>query len=322
MPIAVATPSRLHFGLVRFEQTEGPSYGGLGMMIEHPRWQLELGPADVWSIEGQQSERALEFAQRVLQRIKAPGKPPALRIHVHEAIPAHRGFGGGTQLGLAVASGVRRLLNLPGADAAELAALAGRGKRSAVGAHGFLHGGLIWERGRQPGEPLGQLAEHIALPQEWRVVLIDTCHDGGLSGQTELDAFAQLPPVPDRITRALIDLAEQTILPAAERGDLAAFGEGVYHYGRSAGDCFAPVQRGPYASRPIAECVEFVRRQGVPAVGQSSWGPTVFAITQDQQQAEQLCEALASHPSMHAHSARITLPANHGATLKHLAPGQ
>jgi beta-ribofuranosylaminobenzene 5'-phosphate synthase len=320
MPVVVTTPSRLHFGLLRFEQTDGPSYGGLGMMIADPRWVVELDAAEQWAGEGAGVQRALEFARHALHAIDAPHKPQALRIRVRQAIPAHRGLGGGTQLGLAITAGIRRLLDLPDASAAELAAASGRGQRSAVGAHGFIHGGLLWEKGRPPGESIGQLAARVALPEAWRIVVVDTDDPSGLSGQPEVDAFRALPPVPVATTQRLEQLAEEVILPAAQLGDLAMFGEALYEYGRTAGECFAPVQGGPYASPAIARCVRTIRQLGVAAAGQSSWGPTVFAVTESIEQAKQLCDSLANNPATAEYATQITAPNNHGATMKHLTP--
>src|SRR5262245_26743773 len=141
MSAVVSTPSRLHFGLLRFQQSEGASFGGLGMMIAEPRWKIELRLAERWSGEGVDHERAIEFGRLAITRL-ARNEPVALWVRITSAIPAHRGLGGGTQLALAVAAGVRSLFGLPRASATLLAAMVGRGQRSAVGTHGFLRGGL------------------------------------------------------------------------------------------------------------------------------------------------------------------------------------
>jgi len=320
MPVVIATPSRLHFGLLRFEHSEGLSYGGLGMMLADPRWEIEIDAADQWAGEGVGFQRALELARRVVNAIDAVQKPQALRVRIRQAIPAHRGLGGGTQLGLAIAAGVRRLLDLPDASASELAAASGRGQRSAIGAHGFVHGGLLWEKGRLAGQPLSQLAARVLLPEAWRIVLVDTGAPSGLSGKPEVDAFKALPPVPVATTRRLEQLAEEAILPSAKRGDLAKFGEALYEYGRTAGECFAPVQGGPYASPSIARCVRTIRQLGVAATGQSSWGPTVFAVTESIEQAKQLCDSLANNPATAEYATQITAPNNHGATMETFNP--
>jgi beta-RFAP synthase len=315
MPVVVSTPSRLHFGLLRFEQPDGLSYGGLGMMIAEPRWVVQLEPAPHWSGEGQGVERALGFARRVLDDAESPDKPPALRLRINEAIPPHRGLGGGTQLGLAVAAGVRQLLKLPAANATELAVAAGRGLRSAVGAHGFIHGGLIWETGRLPGESLGRLAARVPLPGSWRIVLADTGEHGGLSGKPEIDAFHALPPVPVATTERLQRIAEEQILPAAQRQSLDDFGRGLYEYGRIAGECFAAVQGDAYASPAIARCVGAIRQLGIAGAGQSSWGPTVFAVVENQQQAEWLRESLKKNEATEAFAVQITSPDNRGVVI-------
>jgi beta-RFAP synthase len=315
MTVVVSTPSRLHFGLLRFEQAEGPSYGGLGMMIDQPRWVVELDLADVWRATGSGSERALQFARGVLTRLDGQRRHPALRLRITSSIAQHCGFGGGTQLGLAIAAGTGRLLGLPTASAAELATLAGRGRRSAVGAHGFIHGGLIWETGREADEPLGRLAARVALPGAWRIVLIASPSCSGLSGADELDAFGELPPVPPETSAHLSRLAEEQILPAARRESLDDFGQAVYEYGRLAGQCFSPIQGGPYATPAIAECVRAIRELGVAGAGQSSWGPTAFAVTAGVLEAEQLVEALRRRLPRSGYEYGIAAPDNHGAIV-------
>jgi beta-RFAP synthase len=313
--VIVSTPSRLHFGLLRFEQAEGPSFGGLGMMIAEPRWTVQIDPATEWSVEGPDRERAAELAQRIWKELAPDDAPPALRINIVSAIPLHHGFGGGTQLALAIAAGMRHLLGLPQATANELALLTGRGNRSAVGTHGFLNGGLIWETGQQPGEPLGTLAAHVRVPEAWRIVLVTPRSASGLSGQIEHDAFSKLPPVAAAITEQLISLAEDQILPSAECGAFHEFSEAVYQYGRLAGECFAPVQGGPYASPVIARSVDAVRQLGVPGVGQSSWGPSLFAFAENDEHADWLNKTLHAQRIAPRDAIQITRADNIGAAI-------
>jgi beta-RFAP synthase len=315
MHATVATPSRLHFGLLRFEQPAGRSYGGLGMMLRSPRTVVEVAPAIEWSAAGPDADRALAIAQTVLTHIAAADKPPALHVCVAEAIPAHRGLGAGTQLGCAVAAAVRAVLDLAPGSAEQLAALAGRGVRSAVGSHGFIHGGLVWELGRRPSDALGQLNERVAVPPDWRVVLIAPREQHGLSGAPEITAFEALPPVPESTVRRLTQLAEEQILTAARTADLGAFGEAVYQYGRLAGECFAFVQGGCYATPQTAECVAAIRDLGIPGAGQSSWGPTVFALTSGQGEAQQLVERLSRRFPPSRFEYEITAPNNDGAAI-------
>jgi predicted sugar kinase len=111
----------------------------------------------------------------------------------------------------------------------------------------------------------------------------------------------------------LEQLAESAILPAAERDDVVTFGDALYDYGRLAGECFAAVQGGPYASAEIAACVEKLRSLGVRGVGQSSWGPTVFAVTANEAHANEVIARMHAMPPWREHVMRITSADNRGA---------
>ncbi|WP_145433326.1 beta-ribofuranosylaminobenzene 5'-phosphate synthase family protein [Lacipirellula limnantheis] len=322
--MTISTPSRLHFGLLRFEQTDGPSFGGLGMMIAEPRCVVRLTASNEWHASGIDADRAVSNGRRALDYVATQvaadlcpagathQTPQAFKIEVLESIPAHHGLGSGTQLALAIAAGVRSLCGLPDANAEELAEMVGRGRRSAIGCHGFLRGGLLYELGSYPDEPLGRLAKRVETPNAWRVVLVTAAKSAGLSGEHELNAFSQLPPVPAAATARLEQLAAAAILPAAEHGDVDAFGDALFEYGRIAGECFASVQGGPYASAEIAACVETLRGFGARGVGQSSWGPTVFALAADEAQANDLVARMRAAMTWRDRAMRITQPDNHG----------
>jgi beta-RFAP synthase len=299
------------------------------MMIAEPRCTVRLSASHEWRASGPDAHRAVSSAKQALESITAaagqqpagaaPPTPPAFQIEILKSIPAHHGLGSGTQLALAVATGVRSLGGLPEANAEALAAAVGRGRRSAIGCHGFLHGGLLYELGSYPDEPLGRLAKRVEVPAAWRVLLVTASQSAGLSGDHERKAFDQLSPVPAATTARLEQLAAAAILPAAEQSEVEAFGEALFEYGQLAGGCFASVQGGPYASAEIAACVETLRGLGAHGVGQSSWGPTVFAVAEDQSRAEWLVKRLHALPAWANHAVRITSADNRGATL---APGQ
>jgi beta-RFAP synthase len=316
--IHVSTPSRLHFGLLRLDEGFGRRFGGLGMMVDQPHVELALVRSSQWRVAGPGARRARQFAESASAATGVRAAP--LRIRLKSVIPAHRGLGGGTQLALAIAAGVRELAGQSRGDAATLAAAVGRGARSAVGSHGFVHGGLIWERGRTADAGLAELADRVAVPASWRFVLIAPKRRRGLSGRAERAAFGQLPPVPDKVVCRLASLAEEHILPAARDARLDDFGEAVYEYGRLSGESFAAVQGGPYASDEIAACVEAVRACGVAGAGQTSWGPTVFAATTDDGGAAALVERMQSDRRWADHEFRSVGPDNRGATVRREAP--
>jgi beta-ribofuranosylaminobenzene 5'-phosphate synthase len=299
----VRTGSRLHFGVFALSAAEGgPGYwpnsegepvlparwfGGAGLMVESPGLELHAEPAASWSAQGPLADRALSFAQQFAATL--PECPPH-RITVERAPPEHVGLGTGTQLGMAVAKALAGSCGGGGMSAAELAWRVGRGRRSALGVYGFERGGFLVEAGKRGGEALAPLVAQAELPPEWRVVLIVPPWGRGLHGEHEIEALNLLQTDPDALQRtdALCRLVLLGMLPALAEKDFEGFGEAVYDFNRRVGEAFRPVQGGLYSNPRTENVVAHLRSKGVRGVGQSSWGPAVFAFTDDEEHAVSL----------------------------------
>lgn len=290
--VEVTAPSRLHFGLLSFGSTDRRQFGGAGVMLAAPNCRVSIRAAEQLAVAGCQATRARQFAQRWAAAAGQRDEPPC-RIDVLAAPPCHVGLGAGTQLALATAAGLDCFFDVPAKSAEQLATCVGRGLRSAVGTYGFLHGGFVAEPGKSVGEALAPLGQRLEVPDAWRFVLIRPTDRQGCHGEAERVAFRGLPPVPAQTTERLDAELHERMVPALVRQDCEAFGESVYCYGLLAGQCFAACQGGPFASSQLAAIVRRVRAWGVTGVGQSSWGPTLFAITPDDGQARKLVEQLA-----------------------------
>jgi beta-RFAP synthase len=310
--VYVRAPCRLHFGMFSFGHADRPQFGGVGMMIDSPAVEIEIAPAASFTVAGALTERARQFAELAAAAWQIPALP---QCHVAVSAPSdHVGLGVGTQLGLAIAAGLRRWLRLPELPIEALAAAVGRANRSAVGTYGFQRGGLIVDAGITREPSTDRLKRRLEIPADWRIVLVRAEHRRGLAGPLEADAFARLPPVREPMTRELWQITEREMLPAIERSDCDAFGESVYQFGRLAGECFAAVQGGPYADAAIASLVERIRNHGIRGVGQSSWGPTVFAICDSQAEAESIVKWLREYAE--EHEITIANPNNVGAVIR------
>jgi beta-RFAP synthase len=278
----VTAPSRLHFGLFHVPvpgATDGPvvsrSFGGVGLMIDQPGLVVTAKRADNWQFEGMLASRAQLFALRFMQSLPEAERKP-FQVLVEQCPPEHTGLGVGTQLGLAVARALSEETGNSGLTAEELAARVGRGERSAVGVHGFDAGGLIVEPGKRDGEAISPLLTRVRLPDEWRVVVLTPPNPGPWHGSREREAFAGARTA--GATDALCRIVLMEMLPAAIGDDLDGFGEAVYEFNRKAGEPFTAAQGGQYAGPEITQLVADVRGMGVRGVGQSSWGPSVFAV--------------------------------------------
>ena len=279
--IRIRTASRLHFGLLGWGPEARRQFGGIGLMIDAPGIELTAEPAAIWNATGPYAQRVDQIVSRVRENTAKSGLvlAPAC-IHVESVPPAHVGLGVGTQLSLGVA---RALLLLAGHDdvsAPTLARWTGRGQRSGVGLHGFEHGGLIVDGGRKTEtEIIPPLLARLPFPEEWSILVVRPPAESGLSGPDESRAFATLPPISQAVTDSLCRLVLLDILPAVIERDLTAFGAAIGELQTRVGACFAPVQGGIYSTAGASRIVDALRSLGFVGVGQSSWGPTLYAFS-------------------------------------------
>jgi beta-ribofuranosylaminobenzene 5'-phosphate synthase len=289
----VTAPSRLHFGLLGLPTAGrghwpgldgGPGlpvrhFGGAGLMVDKPGLCLRVEPADDWTATGPLADPALGFARRFVGTLPQ-GEQRPFRVTVEFAPVEHTGLGVGTQVGLAVARAIAVETGHPDWCAVELAARVGRGERSAIGVHGFDLGGLIVVGGKRPAESMSPLVARYPFPADWRVLVYTPPGDTAWHGGRERQAFARLAeagPSPAE-TEALCRIVLTGMLPALAAADLEGFGEAVYEFNARVGNAFSPVQGGRYSGPGVAALVTKLRGIGVKGVGQSSWGPTVFAV--------------------------------------------
>jgi beta-ribofuranosylaminobenzene 5'-phosphate synthase len=280
--VTVTAPSRLHFGMFSFGRDDVRQFGGVGAMVEQPALRLTIEPADRFDVRGHHATRVRQAAERILANL-----PPELSgdgienlelaIEVNDAPRQHVGLGSGTQLGLGLVIGLSAALGLPAPDIHNAVRLSGRAIRSAVGTYGFHLGGLIIEAGKRQPDELSPLVLREDLPDGWTFVLFTPRNQAGLSGDQERAAFSRLPPVSNEAAAALAREAFLELVPAAVEQDFRAFAASLYRFNHAAGLLFAAVQGGPYSPGPTTTLIENLRAQGIEGVGQTSWGPTVFA---------------------------------------------
>lgn len=283
--------ARLHLGFLDIAGSSGRRFGSVGLSISDPKICVRARLSDELAAFGEDEERresALRYAKRFYEH---PGTAAALRgetrkaaIYLDRTIPAHVGLGSGTQLALCV---VMALCGLHGAERSvgEAALIAGRGVRSGIGIEAFKRGGFIIDGG---GDDLGNetplpLFRHN-FPRNWRIVLVRPGAANGLSGEPEERAFGGMP-ADAGASMEICQLVLMKLLPGLLEEKLAAFGAAVERIQRIMGECFSGAQGGRYAS-PLAEDIfTELRRSGARGMGQSSWGPTLYAFVDGQQAA-------------------------------------
>ena len=277
--IRIRTPSRLHFGLLGWGPLARRQFGGVGLMIDAPGIELIAEPAAAWSVEGPLAHRVEPLVNRDRERMRQTGLilPPA-RIRVVRAPREHVGLGVGTQLSLATERVILMLAGVTEPAVDQLARLTGRGRRSGIGLHGFQQGGLIVDGGRKRETDIPPLLARVPFPEDWSILIVQPAGPSGLHGADEVRAFAELPPIAPHITDRLCRLVLLEILPAVIEHDLPAFGAALSELQSNMGACFAPAQGGIYTAPTATAIVEELKMLGLVGVGQSSWGPTLYAF--------------------------------------------
>lgn len=310
--VRITAPARLHIGFLDLNGSLGRRFGSLGLALDDPALALTLARAPQADVRGPDATRILKALQAAAAHLAVPA---ACAVEAGRAIPSHAGFGSGTQIALAVAAGLARLHGLP-FDAPAAAAALDRGNRSGIGLAAFQGGGLILDGGREPGGPTPPVIARLDLPEAWRFVLVLDADAEGIHGAQEAEAFRRMPPFPDADAAHLCRLALMQILPAAAEGRLEPFARGVAELQRRVGDVFAPFQGGRFTSPAVAEALAFCEGNGVPGVGQSSWGPTGFAVVGSPEEAEGLVAALRRRPGVPERiTYRIARGRNRGADI-------
>lgn len=294
--VSLRAPARLHLGFLDPGASLGRRFGSLGLVIEGFETEVELGGASRNLVSaGAAIDRCeVERAQAWLERLqRESGRAEPLHLRLLQLLPDHAGFGSGTQLALAIARAFAQWhgLDIP---TARLAQWLGRGLRSGIGIAGFDQGGLLVDGGPGAnGEP-APLLSRVPLPADWRVLVVQDRGQKGLSGAEERRRIEALAPMPRAQAADLCHQVLMRVLPGAAGAEFAPFAAGVTHIQRVLGEYFAPAQGGrAFASAAVERVIEWVASaEPGAALGQSSWGPTGFAILPSQARAQALVDAL------------------------------
>lgn len=313
--VRVEAPARLHLGFLDLNGGLGRRFGSLGLAIEGIVTELEVAPAAKLEVEGPAATRVrvLGCAAALVEQL---GLPRGAAIQIKRVIPDHVGLGSGTQLSLAIAAGMSSLYGLD-LETRQMAGLLKRGMRSGIGIGAFDTGGFLVDGGRGERDEPPPVIMRSDFPEAWRLLLIFDQRGPGIHGPQEVAAFQALPPFPAQHAADLCRMVLMQVLPALAEGDYERFGRAISRLQQVVGDYFAPAQSGRFASPEVAEVLAWLEAQEIFGVGQSSWGPTGFAILNSEARALQLLHAAqsryADQPNL---SFAVTRARNHGGCIQ------
>ncbi len=308
--VTVKSSARLHMGFFDLHGGLGRKFGSIGLSLAAPAIELtaminkqpseneKVQVTGALSVPATAIEKASVIVEQLIKKLHLTG---GVSLNVNQYIPEHAGLGSGTQSALVIGSAVSKLYNL-NLNAAQIAELTGRGGRSGIGVAAFNHGGLLIDGGRASsvgiaasGKGVSKVPPLLArydFPEQWRILLILDTSQPGIHGEDELEAFNQLPIFSENLAAHLCRHVLMQAMPALVEHDLTAFGNSIQELQAHVGDYFAPAQGGRYASRQVGAVLEHLERIGVACFGQSSWGPTGFAVFETESSAMSMLSTL------------------------------
>jgi len=292
--VSVVTTARLHMGFFDLNGGLGRSFGSIGVSLDRPLTELSAWCGDGFSAVGPSAKRAVKVAEKQATALKLQG---GMHMRLAQAIPEHAGLGSGTQMSLAVGLAMNKLYHL-GLVMEDVALLTERGARSGIGLGTFAAGGVVIDGGRGAQTLIPPVIARADFPEAWRILLIFDHAESGVHGAEEIEAFRSLPEFPADSAAMLCRRVLMQALPALAEHDLETFGAAIRELQERTGDYFAPAQSGRYASPRVSAVLKCLSDESVACFGQSSWGPTGFAIFANEAEAkdfQQKLEAQFSH---------------------------
>jgi len=302
--IDVRAGARLHLGFLDLDGALGRRFGSIGLAVDGIASGITVTASAQPGADGPRAGRAL----RCLERAAASfGIPPHAHVQVTDAIPAHIG---------AALAGLHGIAWTP----RELAMAAGRGLRSGIGIASFAQGGLVVDGGRGKSDAPPPLVARAEFPAEWPIILLLDGAQRGLHGAAEHEAFRALPAFPAGLADRLCRLLVMQLLPAIAERDFASVAAAIGEMQHRLGDYFAPAQGGRWTSAAVGQALDHLRRAGIVGVGQTSWGPTGFALAPSLAEAGELAATL--RDTAPALGIRVVTARNRGAEIVVAAAGK
>jgi beta-ribofuranosylaminobenzene 5'-phosphate synthase len=287
--VRVRACGRLHMGFIDPSGSLGRRFGSLGLVLQDPAVVVTVCPARRDELMAYGDHEDLPRMARHLQRLRqATGRDTPLRIELSQALPSHAGLGSGTQLALALGRAFAEVHGMT-IDTPALAGLLGRGLRSGVGIAGFDQGGFLVDAGAAASGGPAPVLARLHFPDSWPVLLVQDTRRQGLHGAQEIEALAGLPPFARTHAAMVSHELMMRVLPAIIEHDFEPMAQGITHIQQLIGEHFAPAQDGRHYTSPDVERVmRWVESRCLAGVGQSSWGPTGFAVLPSPRVAQEL----------------------------------
>lgn len=280
--IEITAPSRIHITLIDLNGALGRVDGSVGLALDFPVIKIQARKSDNLVVLG--NSKFSERVKKVLEAIVTSYQTGGVEIKIVNDYPDHVGLGSGTQVSLAAGMALNRLYDL-NLSTIDIARLAKRGGTSGIGIEAYNRGGFIIDgghKGKYEFKPSSTSGEYTPPPillrydfPDWDIIVAIPDLKGA-SNKKEVDIFKKECPIPLHEVQALSHIILIEMLPSIVEQDIVSFGASINKI-QNTGFKRREVQLQPFCTK----LMEFVKKSGAYGAGMSSFGPTVYAVTDD-----------------------------------------
>jgi len=306
----IETPSRLHFGLIDLNGELGRINGGLGVALNNPGWKIiceTTTDTKNKKLESAYKKRIESLVQLFDKKYNTTSKN--VNFQIIQNLPFHVGLGSNTQFTLAIGKLLSKIHSLE-ISVEDIATSLKRGGTSGIGVAAFEKGGIILDGGHSFGKgksteqflpsraskaPPAPVIFRNYPPENWTFVICTLKDHRKIFGNKEIKLFMEQCPIPAKEVEKLSRLILMKILPAIVERDLKTFGEGVTQMQTN----FPKFGMEHYNEGLVNELLHSLRSmKEVFGSGISSFGPTVFGITNSIDNAKKITVDISENYSM------------------------
>jgi beta-ribofuranosylaminobenzene 5'-phosphate synthase len=287
--VVIQTPSRLHLTLTDLTGSSGRVDGGVGISLDEPSILLEAERSEDLVAVGENAQRALAAARAVQKHLGLGGA----HLFIRSGYRMHAGLGSGTQLGIAAGKALCELYGQPH-SVREIARIILRGGTSGIGTAAFEKGGFLIDGGHSfgPGKDKMSFSPSSAcggvrppsvtmrhdFPRDWKIILALPHVAAGAHGKREVDIFQEYCPLPATEVYELCYQILARMVPSLVEESLDEFGAAVNRVQEIGFKKIEVMLQHPV----VHQLMVHMREAGAACAGLSSFGPTVYAITDTQ----------------------------------------
>ena len=138
----------------------------------------------------------------------------------------------------------------------------------------------------------------LELPANWRAVRLTSISSEVVAGEDEASRIHVAGQKPNPKLQHMESCLELMIDASHGQGDFDAFTNALDYYMYCSAELFSAQQGGLYNGQHIEATVKAAKSAGLRAVGQSSWGPTVFGFAESDIEAQRIAKAVEATPSL------------------------